>query len=303
MDQIPSWHEFMIPVLEVLRDGKTRHRTIIRESVSETVGLSDVQKFVKLASGQSKANNRIGWAVSHLTRVGALDRVSRGNYQITPIGSEMLNKFPTGISESVLRSYAKPDDEWWKPAQKPAIDEVKPGQDEESELDPTEQIEQGMERIHSTVAADLLARLQEGHPAFFELVVVRLLVAMGYGGVDGSATVTQLTNDEGIDGVIDRDALGLDRVYIQAKRYKADRTVQRPDLQSFVGALSGKATTGVFITTGRFSHGAIEYAKTAHTRVILIDGKRLTELMIRYGVGVQNRQTLHIVAVDDDFFE
>jgi restriction system protein len=145
--------------------------------------------------------------------------------------------------------------------------------------------------------------LQSREPSFFEAAVVKLLVAMGYGGADGTATVTQQSNDGGIDGLIDRDALGLDRVYIQAKRYPNGTSVQRPEVQAFVGALSGKATTGVFLTTGRFSSGSIEYARTAHTRVILVDGLRLTELMIRYGVGVQSRRILNVVAVDEDFFE
>lgn len=133
--------------------------------------------------------------------------------------------------------------------------------------------------------------------------MVRLLVAMGYGGADGKATVTQTSHDGGIDGVIDRDALGLDRIYVQAKRYSGNNAVHAPAVQAFVGALSGKASSGVFITTGAFSKGALDYARTAHTRVILIDGQRLTDLMIRYGVGVQNQQTLHIVSVDEDFFE
>lgn len=301
MEKMPGWDGFTVPVLRSLEDGNAYHRTEIRRQVADAVGLTEAQKTETLASGQLKAHNRIGWAISYLTRVGALDRVAKATYQITPLGRELLGKYPQAITAAMLRTYAKPGDEWWKSST--SNDKATPDEVEESELDPIEQIEQGLQRILSNVAADLLTRLQEGDPAFFEQVVVKLLVAMGYGGAEGSATVTQLTNDEGIDGVIDRDALGLDRVYIQAKRYHADKAVQRPDVQAFVGALSGKATTGVFITTGKFSQGARDYASTAHTRIILIDGKRLTELMIRYGVGVQNRRTLHIVAVDDDFFE
>jgi len=139
---------------------------------------------------------------------------------------------------------------------------------------PMEQIEAGLERMSSDVAADLLQRLQNKPPVFFESAVVKLLVAMGYGGADGKATVTQQSNDGGIDGIIDRDALGLDRIYIQAKRYASDSAVLRPEVQAFVGALSGKASSGVFLTTGRFSSGAVEYAANAHTPVILVDGSR-----------------------------
>jgi restriction system protein len=127
---------------------------------------------------------------------------------------------------------------------------------------------------------------------------------MGYGGADTRATRTQLSNDGGIDGIIDQDVLGLSRVYIQAKRYALTSSVQRPDIQSFVGALQGQqANQGVFITTGRFSSGATDYAKSVPTRVVLIDGSRLAELMIRYRVGVQVKQTLQIIDVDEDFFE
>ncbi len=173
----------------------------------------------------------------------------------------------------------------------------------ETELDPVEQVSEGIARIQADVAADLLARLHAQAPTFFEKVVVDLLVAMGYGGAEGRATVTQASNDGGIDGVIDQDALGLNRVYVQAKRYALDSSVGRPEVQAFVGALSGRADGGVFITTARFSAGAQEYARTAHSRIILIDGPRLASLMIRYGVGVQVKQTLHIVEVDEDFFE
>ena len=138
---------------------------------------------------------------------------------------------------------------------------------------------------------------------FFEQTVVDLLVAMGYGGAEGQAHVTAASNDGGIDGVIDQDTLGLSRVYVQAKRYAPDAAVGRPEIQGFVGALSGKADGGVFITTGRFSSGAREYADVVPTRVILIDGDRLVSLMIRFGVGVQTKQTVQIVEIDEDYFE
>ncbi|MDG7000119.1 MAG: restriction endonuclease, partial [Nitrososphaerota archaeon] len=167
-----------------------------------------------------------------------------------------------------------------------------------------ELVEQGIARINNEVASNLLVRLHSQDPVFFEQAVVDLVVAMGYGGADARATRTQLSNDGGIDGIIDQDVLGLSRVYIQAKRYSLDSSVGRPDIQSFVGALQGQqANQGVFITTGRFSSGAIEYAKSVPTRVVLIDGSRLAELMIRYRVGVQVKRTLQIVDIDEDFFE
>jgi restriction system protein len=172
----------------------------------------------------------------------------------------------------------------------------------ESELTPIEQVQSGIDRIRDEVAVDLLGRLREMDPALFEETVVDLLLAMGYGGTTGAGTVTQLSNDGGIDGVIDQDVLGLNRVYVQAKRYKTGNTIGRPDLQAFVGALSGKADSGVFITTSSFSEGARTYAAHVPTRIILIDGERLAGLMIRYGVGVQVRQSYKVVEIDEDFF-
>lgn len=303
MPQMPTWDGFLVYVLRYLSDGEVRALSNIRASVKDLVGLASEQRAEQLPSGQSRADNRIGWAVSYLNRVGAIDRPTRGHYQMTAKGSELLAQHPDVITEGDLRAVANPGDTWFggKAAKHDTALET-PGV-EGDPLDPVEQIEHGLERIHTAVAADLLARLQSKDPTFFEAAVVKLLVAMGYGGADGTAKVTQQSNDGGIDGVIDRDALGLDRVYIQAKRYASDNPVQRPALQAFVGALSGKAPNGVFITTGGFSKGAVEYARAAHTRIILIDGPRLAELMIRYGVGVQNQRTLHIVAVDEDFFE
>jgi len=174
----------------------------------------------------------------------------------------------------------------------------------ESLLDPREQIEAGVARINADVAGQLLERLLDQDWAFFERAVLDLLIGMGYGGAEGSALHTQLSRDGGIDGVIDQDALGLSRIYVQAKRYAPDNVVSRPAIQAFVGALAGnQANQGVFITTSRFSSDAITYAGAVSTRVVLVDGEWLTRLMIRYGIGVQVKQTVQIVEVDEDVFE
>lgn len=303
MTQMPAWDGFLVSVLRYLSDGEVRSLSDIRQGVADLAGLTGEQQAEQLPSGQPKADNRIGWAASYLTRVGAIERPARARYRMTPVGVALLAQHPDGITESMLRTMARPGDEWWHTKRAGTGGESDESGDEVTPLDPMEQIEAGLERIETDVAADLLQRLQSKPPSFFEAAVVKLLVAMGYGGADRKATVTPQSHDGGIDGVIDRDALGLDRVYIQAKRYSSSTPVQRPEVQAFVGALSGKATTGVFLTTGTFSNGAVEYARTAHTRVILIDGRRLTELMIRYGVGVQSRRILNVVAVDEDFFE
>lgn len=306
MTALSGWNEFAIPVLKLLEDGSTLSKREIIDGVVVATALTDDQLALTLPStGERVADNRIGWAISYLKRVQALSRPSRGHYTITDKGREILADRPGGLLESDFRELALPGDEWWIKKRTGGGKAAASSTDESGSehLDPREQVEQGIARIHSDVASELLSRLQEHEPAFFERAVVKLLVAMGYGGAEGRASVTPISGDGGIDGVIDRDALGLDRVYVQAKRYAAGNPAGRPDIQRFVGALSGKASTGVFITTGRFSPAAVQYAEQAHTRVILIDGDRLAGLMIRYGVGVQAKQMLAIVDIDEDFFE
>lgn len=299
---MPSWDAFMVPVLKVMTAGYPRPRRELIEAVATLVGLTEEQREECFASGEQRYINRIGWAQSYLDRVGAIERPSRGIYLITDLGRQLLATYPSRIGEKDLRPFAREGDEWWV-SKGATLATAELAETPVADLDPVEQIETGISAIEAEVAAVLLSRLQGKEPAFFEHAVVDLLVAMGYGGTDSQVTVTQRSNDGGIDGIIDQDALGLDRVYIQAKRYATGNAVQRPELQAFVGALSGKAERGVFITTSRFSQGAREYSSSIPTRIILIEGERLTRLMIKYGVGVQVESTYRVVKVDEDFFE
>lgn len=295
-----------MPCLRALEDGATRTRREMSELAANVAGLTDEQRAIPLAAGQMMHANRIGWALSFLSRTGALSKPSRGHFMLSDAGREVLSKYPGGVTERDIvamgedpRSGIKP----YEPSTTKKLDA--PSADQATaELDPTEQIELGVARVHEAVAKDLITRLLDREPAFFEQAVVDLLIAMGYGGTGGRGLATQLVNDGGIDGVIDQDVLGLNKVYVQAKRYKRDNSVGRPELQGFVGALSGKADRGVFITTSYFSAGAVDYAaRDTNSRLILIDGARLTDLMIRFGVGVQVKQTVHVVEIDEDFFE
>ena len=295
---IPKWHEFMGPALRVMSDGGTRDRREITEAAASDVGLSPEEKSIVLTTGQPMYANRVGWAISHLARAGALARPERGRYLITDAGRTLLTQRPEVSRADVeaVTGYRRTR------VLASATVELSSIEDDDT-LDPAELIDKGIKQIHADVASELLTRLHAKSPAFFEQTVVDLLIAMGYGGADGQARVTPMTNDGGIDGVIDQDTLGLSRVYVQAKRYSLDTPVQRPEIQGFVGALSGKASSGVFITTGRFSSGAREFAGSIPTRIILIDGERLASLMMRFGVGVQVRQSVSIVEIDEDFFE
>lgn len=295
---MPTWDQFMVPILKVMSDGKIRSRRELYDLVARDTRLTDEQRAEVLDSGEPRHENRISWAITYLIKANALVRPSRAHHQITDSGRALLETHPSGLTEADLRLIEGYDD-----GRKKHVVDVA-GAPAPEELDPYELVERGIARINSEVASNLLSRLHSQDSAFFEQAVVDLVAAMGYGGADARATRTQLSNDGGIDGIIDQDVLGLSRVYIQAKRYSLDSSVQRPDVQSFVGALQGQqANQGVFITTGRFSTGAIEYARSVPTRVVLIDGPRLAELMIRYQVGVQVKRTLQIVDVDGDFFE
>lgn len=315
MSAMPTWEGFLHHCLAAMADGVVRTRREVSAVVAAQARLTPEQMAETLSSGQEKYANRIGWAISFLTNVGALARPQRGHYVITDAGSRLLVTRPGALTEREFGVIAEDPATGIRPYAAPVTSSVPtpttpttPSWSSETvirdaqELDPTEQIEQGIGRIESAVAEELIGRLRAEPPEFFERAVVRLLVAMGYGGAEGRAEVTRISGDEGIDGIIDSDALGLNRVYVQAKRYAADNTIGRPALQGFVGALSGKGDAGVFITTSRFTREAVDYAERTPMRLILIDGARLTSLMIRYEVGVQVTSTYRAVELDEDFF-
>lgn len=250
----------MVPCLHVLADGRARASREAIAAVADRERLSEEARGVVMSSGYLQHVNRISWALSYLYRAAAVQRPSRGVYVITDVGRSLLEAHPSGLTEKTLRTvpgYRTPRTSAAAPpvvtepvVTEPIVTELvvtEPGADDTGsvELDPVEQIEAGITRIHEDVAAELLARLHSLDPAFFEQAVLDLLMGMGYGGADGTATRTQLSNDGGIDGVIDQDALGLNRVYVQAKRYALDAAVGRPEIQGFVGALQGRQTNHV----------------------------------------------------------
>ncbi|AOW95250.1 restriction endonuclease [Rhodococcus sp. WMMA185] len=299
---MPVWSGFLTPALKVLSDGRTWRKRDLHAAVADHVGLSADQRAEVLPSGQSRSDNRIGWALSGLYRAKLVEKPARATFVIADAGRELLAAHPTGITEKTLKAVPAYRD--YVPPARASADTSATSTEPEEEADPLEQIETGVKRLHSEVAADLLERLREQHPDFLEQSVLDVLVAMGYGGTEGKAARIAGSGDGGVDGVIDQDPLGLDRIYVQAKRYAQDNAVGRPEIQAFVGALHGVgAARGVFITTSRFTAEARAYSDTIGTRVILIDGERLAALMIKYGVAVQVRQTFTLVEVDEDYFE
>ncbi len=302
---VPTWEQYMAPSLRALSDGEVHRARQIVEASADLLGVTAEQRQILIPSGQEQYRNRGLWALSYLSRVGAVERPKRGEYRITSIGRKLLADHPEGITEKHLRTLSgdpnAPHTSKVFPTSAPQPVAVP---EDESVLDPEEQIASGVARINNDVADQLLTRILAQEPVFFEQAVLDLLIAMGYGGAEGTAKRTQLSNDGGIDGIIDQDALGLSRIYVQAKRYSSEHAVGREAIQAFVGALAGnQANQGVFITTSRFSRSAVQYSESIATRIILIDGERLTRLMIRYGVGVQVKRRIEIVEVDEDFFE
>jgi restriction system protein len=305
MGEMPTWEEFLSPTLRAMADGVTRNRRELHPAVADEVQLSAEQCAITVASGQLLYANRIGWGLSLLAKTGALARPTRGAYVITEAGRYLLNRFPEKLTQREVKELAHDLSSGLTPYIATVRPEIEGGISASihTTLTPVELIDVGMERITDELSTELISRLVEKDPDFFEEAVVKLLIGMGYGGELGKGWATRRSNDGGIDGVIDQDLLGLNKVYIQAKRYGLSSSpVGRPEIQSFVGALSGKADSGVFITTGRFSAGAIEYADNVPTRVILVDGEQLARLMIRFHIGVQETRAISMVEIDEDFF-
>ncbi len=298
---LPSWQFFIRYVLEALEDGQVKHRKDLKREAAEIAPLTDEQRELAFNGGEPISEHRSGWAMSALTRAGAVEKPNRGFFKLTETGRQLLVDHPHGISEKTLKTMPA----WgeYEPTKR-AASEVERVESLEFEGDPIERIGAAVKDIEQSVAAELLTKLRLGSPDFFERSVLDLLAAMGYGGLEKNKTHTGKSGDGGIDGVLDQDALGLTRVHVQAKRYAEGNTVGRPDIQQFIGALGDKsATQGVFVTSSKFSREALETSERAGEKIALIDGNRLVELMIKYGVGVQITRKLEIIELDEDYFE
>ncbi len=299
---IPDYQSLMLPVLEAAAKAETSVPRVESE-IATKLGLSDDERKQMLPSGKQRVlHNRIHWAKFYLTKAGLLESPRRGRFVITPAGQQVLANPPASLDTKylltipVFRDFYRGGDEAEVIT---AAAEVEP-----PSATPEEVVEAAYKAVHAALRADLLDRILQNSPSFFERVIVELLVAMGYGGSHRNAS-EQLgkSGDGGVDGVINEDVLGLDRVYVQAKRYARERAVGRPEIQAFTGSLVGLgASKGVFVTTAAFSAQAVEFASRIPQRVILIDGRRLTELMVEHGVGVRSGRVLEFKRLDEDFF-
>jgi restriction system protein len=299
---IPDFQTLMRPLLVAVSDGQDHAITAVRARLADDFALTDDELEEQLPSGRAKTfGNRVGWATTYLYRCGLLERPKRSVYRITERGRTVLGQNPERVDLKVLAQFEELHE--FRQAKAPnegvaTVPKVAPSSDQT----PEEQIDTAYAQLRSALAAEVLDRISEQTPEFFEQLVLDVLHGMGYGGRrDDSVHRLGKSGDEGVDGVIREDELGLDLIYVQAKKWA--NPVGRPEIQKFFGALHGqRATKGVFITTSTFSAEAKAYAEGVTPRVILVDGQQLARLMIDHGVGVTVARTYRLKRVDLDYF-
>ena len=296
---LPKYDEFYRLVLNALQDGKSHSMKEVRNSIAQTLQLTEQDLSETLSNGSSVYAGRVGWAKTYLKKAEMIDSPQRGYITITPAGQSLLASNEP-ITNALLAKLSSAFLDFYRP-QSGSNTSTQPDS-ENTQISTPETPQETFERVYNLIneqlADELLNDVLNQSPVFFEHLVVDLMKAMGYG--DG--LVTKYSGDDGIDGIIHEDKLGFNLIYIQAKRWKPDITITTPELQKFAGAMMGppKVEKGLFITTAKFSPKAKEYATAQH--IILVDGKKLTELMIEHGVGVSTQKAYLIKRIDSDYF-
>lgn len=302
---IPDYQTLMLPVLAVAAEGETRV-PLAAGKIADILDLTEEEREEILPSGKQRVlHNRIHWAKFYMMKAGLIGFPKRGVFVATDAGTALLAEHPPRIDVDLLKSYPAFVEFYGAASSGSSANETPAAlAAADSSITPEEQIDAAQSILTAALRADLLARILEQTPAFFERVIVDLLVAMGYGGSHENAAMRLgRSGDGGIDGIVDEDRLGLDRIYLQAKRYANHVSVGRPEIQGFLGSLVGLgASKGVFVTTSTFSSPAVDFARGIQQRVILIDGARLTELMVEFGVGVRISRAIEVKRLDEDFF-
>ena len=297
---VPKFFEFFEAFLKAVSDGELHSAKDVRNNIANSMKLTEEDLAEMLPSGTQRTfDNRVAWARTYLDKAGLIETPMRGKYHITEEGKRAL-----ASNEKIDIAYLEKSEEFKNfhnvTTQNTSI-EI---QDEKNET-PLEILESAHKQYLSALASQLMDEVMKLTPVEFERLVVKLLLKMGYGsGIEGAGMVTQASNDGGIDGIIKEDQLGFSHIYIQAKQWALEQTVGKPEIQKFVGALQGQqAQKGLFITTARFSSGAIQYANNLlGVKVVLVDGSALTKLMIKHSVGVSLEQTYEVKKIDSDFF-
>jgi restriction system protein len=301
---IPDYQSLMLPLLKLVADKQEHKYRDLIENLASEFQVTDEERKELLASGnQAIFDNRVGWAKTYLKKAGLLDSPKRATFVITQIGLDTLKKNPDRVDAKYLRQF---------PAFLEFQNASRNDNDSEEEIvivetneqTPEEILDKAYQRIRKSLASELLNRVVDLSPTFFERLVVELLVKMGYGGsIKDAGKAIGKSGDEGIDGTIKEDKLGLDIIYIQAKRWRPGNVVGRPELHKFVGALAGQgAKKGIFITTSNFTKEALEYTPKNETKIVLIDGEQLAQLMIDYNLGCTTQQIYELKKIDSDYF-
>jgi restriction system protein len=299
---IPDYQTAMLPTLRTLSDGGVKRAGDIRDQVASVFNLTEEEQRELVPSGQKTLfSDRVSWALTYMKKAGLVETVKRAHYRLTPRGKDLLASNPARVDLSVLAKYPEFVD--WKERS----DAPKPAKPAVANLPdaletPEESLDSAYQTLRKAIEADLLDQVKAMPPAFFEKLVVQLLVSMGYGGsLKDAGQAVGKSGDGGIDGIIKEDKLGLDVIHIQAKRWQ--NTVGRPEIQSFAGSLDGvKAKKGIFITTSGFSAEARAYVDKIEKRIVLIDGERLAALMFEHNVGVTKVASYDVKQVDGDYF-
>lgn len=300
---VPKFNDLMLPLLQFSSDGEEHRVRDAGDVVADYLKLTEEQLNELLPSGKMTTYyNRIHWAKGYLSKAGLLESTGRGVFRITQRGYDVLATNPLAIDNKLLSQFDEFVEFQTPKSSSPNTDSTEV--EDEEELTPEEQVETIYRKLRKSLNDELLETVLAVSPRFFERLVVDLLLAMGYGSSLDSGEHLGQSNDGGVDGVIREDKLGLDTIYIQAKRYALDNGVGRPAIQAFVGSLMGfGASKGVFITTSHFSQHAVEYAKNmTNMKIILIDGQQLATLMIEHNVGVSVQKTYEIKQIDENYF-
>ena len=305
---IPDYQSLMLPVLVASSQGEVRIGAVVEE-LAERLGLAPEERSELLPSGkQTVFSNRVHWAKSYLSKAQLVELTRRGHFMITPRGLTVLKSPPAHIDNKYLTQFEE-FRHFRERASGTSVGDGSPAialPPEEQKQTPDETMRSAYRQIESALGQDLLDRVRNAPPEFFERLIVNLLLSMGYGGsrADKAGRILGRSGDDGVDGVIDQDALGLDRVYIQAKRYAAGNNIGSGAIRDFFGSLDRhKASKGLFVTTSAFSVSAKETAEFLSKRIVLIDGDQLAALMVQQNVGCRIEDTLHIKKVDEEFFE
>ena len=300
---IPDYQTLMRPVLECASSGEARISNVI-EQLADKFSITAEERAAVLPSGkQTRFANRVNWAKSYLKQGGLVEITGRGRFSITDRGRAALSDKAAIINNAYLAQFK--DFQAFKAKTNDTETPPNSADIAETESTPDEALRRAHSAITEALSAELLDRVRKAPPAFFERLIVELLIAMGYGGTseDAGRAIGQ-SGDDGVDGVIDQDILGVDQIYVQAKRYAEGNNIGAAAIRDFFGALSlKKAHKGIFVTTSTFSPPAIQTARDLGSRIVLIDGAHLTRLMIRYNVGCRDEEVLHLKKIDEDFFE